>query len=290
VKQSQIALLTLGAIVFVWGYNWVVMKHAVADLNPFSFLAWRFFIGAGCLFAVAAALRRPLRLTHAVSVAAIGLIHSGATFALIAWALVLGTAGKTAVLSYAMPFFVVLIAWPALGERPTRTHWTAVAIALGGFLLLLGPGGGAGMADTLALLSGLTWAIGVVLTRRHQLHHPGDTLSLSAWQNLFAGAALLALAFFVPSEPSHWSPYAVFAVLFNGIVVTALTWGLWFWVLGRLGSGIASLGTLGAPAIGVLAGMLELGERPSTAEWLGIALVIAALALVILITLRPSRS
>ena len=170
------------------------------------------------------------------------------------WALRTGAAGKSAVICYSMPFFVVLFAWPVLDERPAPLQWAAIGLALVGLVLLVNPRAGAGRAELLALASGLTWAIGVVITRRHQLRHRADTLTLSAWQNAVAGAAMVIAALLFSTRPWHWSPYVVFAVIFNGIVVSAVSWALWFWVLGRLDSGIASLGTLAVPVVGVAVG------------------------------------
>ena len=86
-----------------------------------------------------AALRRPLRLTHAPQVLLIGLLQTTATFALVTWALVAGAAGKSAVLNYTMPFWVVLFAWPVLGERPPPVQWAAIALAFAGLALLVSP-------------------------------------------------------------------------------------------------------------------------------------------------------
>lgn len=274
------ALAALGLIALVWGYNWVVMKRAVAEVDPFEFLGWRFTLAAACLFAVLRARHRPVRLAHPGPVIAIGLVLTGATFTLMIWALIAGAAGKVAVLSYSMPFFVTLLAWPVLGERPRGAHWLAIVIAFAGFVLLNSPQAGVRLPELLALGSGLTWAVGIVLTKWLQLRQRVDPLALNAWQLLIGGLAMVVLALLFSSRPWVWTPYVVFAVLFNVFVVSALTWFLWFWVLARLESGIASLSTLAVPAVAVLAGMLELGERPSGPEWLGIGLVTLALGII----------
>jgi len=284
-RQSRAALSALVVVTFVWGYNWIVMKRAVAYVGPFPFLAARLLIAAACLFGLLAALRRPMRIGHAPYVVAIGLIHTAATFALMMFALMFGAAGKTAVLSYAMPFFVILFAWPVLGERPRRAHWVAIAVALAGLALLFNPRARPGISELLAFSSAITWAAGIVITRRLQVRHRVDTLALSAWQMLIGGGALFALAWVFPGRPWTWTPYVVFAVAFNALVVSAFSWVLWFWILARVDAGIASLGTLATPAIGVIAGAIELGERPTAIEWAGIAIIFAALGIVALDTL-----
>ena len=271
--------LVFGVIALVWGFNWVVLKLAMREAGPFEFLAWRFTIASVCLFGALAALGRPLRLTHAPQVLLIGLLQTTATFALVTWALVAGAAGKSAVLNYTMPFWVVLFAWPVLGERPPGAQWAAIALAFAGLALLVHPGAHAGLPELLALGSGITWALGVVVTKRLQTRHRVDTLSLSAWQTLLGGAGLVALAIAFPSRPMSWSPQLVFAVVYNGVLVGAVCWFLWFWALQNLDAGLASLGILSVPVLGAGFGVTLLGERLTRWEWAGMGLILAALAL-----------
>lgn len=273
------ALAALALIAVVWGYNWVVLKQALRDAGPYEFFALRFVLASLCLFGALALTRRSMRLTHAGTVLAIGLLQTTATFALTGWALVSGAAGKSAVLCYTMPFWVTLFAWPVLGERLGRAQWSALAVALAGLALLLGSGVSAGLSELLALASAVAWAAGVVITKRLQTRHRTDTLALSAWQSVLGGAGLILLAIVFPSRPTAWTPNLVFALVYNGVLVSAVCWYLWFWVLARLDAGLASFGILAVPVLGVVFGVLELGERPRSIEWAGIGLIVLALAL-----------
>jgi drug/metabolite transporter (DMT)-like permease len=273
------ALAALALIALVWGYNWVVLKQGLRDAGPYEFFSLRFVIASVCLFAALAATRRPMRLTHAGAVLATGLLQTTATFALTGWALISGAAGKSAVLCYTMPFWVILFAWPVLGERLGRAQWSALAVALAGLALLLGSGVTAGFSELLALASAVAWAAGIVITKRLQTRHRVDTLALSAWQSALGGAGLVLLALLFPSRPTHWTPHLIFALLYNAILVSAICWYLWFWVLARLDAGLASFGILAVPVLGVVFGVLQLGERPRPAEWAGIGLIVVALAL-----------
>jgi len=269
----------LAAISLVWGFNWVVLKIGVRHADPFEFLAWRFALAAACLFGAAALLGRPMRLTHAREVLVIGLLQTTATFALATWALKSGAVGKTAVLNYTMPFWVTLIAWPLLGERPSPAQGVALAVGALGLLLLLQPIGAPGIPELLALASGIAWGLGVVVTKRLQSRTGIDTLSLIGWLVVFGGAALVLLAFAFPGPPANWNRELVFALVYNGALVSALGWFLWFWALARLEAGLASFGILAVPVLGALFSALLLGERPSATEWGGMALIVLALGL-----------
>jgi drug/metabolite transporter (DMT)-like permease len=278
-RQHGLAAAVLAAISLVWGFNWVVLKVGVQHADPFEFLAWRFALAAACLFGAAALLGRPMRLTHAREVLVVGLLQTTATFALATWALKSGAVGKTAVLNYTMPFWVTLLAWPVLGERPSPAQGVALAVGALGLLLLLQPIGTPGLPELLAVASGIAWGLGVVVTKRLQSRTRIDTLSLIAWQILFGGAALALLAFAFPGPAADWNRELVFALIYNGVLVSALGWFLWFWALARLDAGLASFGILAVPVLGALFSALLLGERPSATEWSGMALIVLALAL-----------
>jgi drug/metabolite transporter (DMT)-like permease len=275
------ALAVLAAVSVLWGFNWVVLKVGVRHAEPFEFLAWRFALSAACLFAAAAVLGRPMRLAHAPQILLIGFLQTTATFALATWALKSGAVGKTAVLNYTMPFWVTLFAWPLLGARPSAAQGVALGVGLAGLLLLVQPVGAPGIPELLALASGIAWGLGVVVTKRLQVRARIDTLSLISWQVLFGGALLVALALAFPGEPARWNAELVFAIAYNGVLVSALGWFLWFWALARLDAGLASFGILAVPVLGALFSAWLLGERPSVLEWMGMGLIVGALALAV---------
>ena len=284
---ARAALAALGLVSLLWGFNWVVMKVGLRYAHPLEFLAWRFALAAACLFGAAAWLRRPMRLTYAPQVLLVGFLQTTATFALATWALKLGAVGKTAVLNFTMPFWATVFAWPLLGERPSRGQRVALAVAAAGLLLLIRPTGVPGFPELLALASGITWGLGVVVTKRLQTRSGMDNLMLIAWQVLLGGALLLPFVLAFPGQPAQWNAELVFAIAYNGILVNAVGWYLWFWALARLDAGLGSFGVLAVPVLGAIFSAILLGERPDALEWGGMALVAAALALSARAALRP---
>lgn len=285
-RRHGLAVAVLAAISIVWGFNWVVLKVGVRHADPFEFLAWRFALTALCLFGAAAMLGRPIRPAHAPQIFLIGLLQSAATFGLATWALQSGAVGKTAVLNYTMPFWVTLFAWPMLGERPSAAQGVALAGGLAGLLLLIRPAAVPGWPELLALASGVAWGLGVVVTKRLQNRARIDTLSLIAWQVLFGGGVLVLLALTLPGRPAQWNGELVFAIVYNGVLVGAAGWFLWFWALARLDAGLASFGILAVPVLGALFSAALLGERPAALDWAGMALIVAALGLAARASLR----
>ncbi len=289
--KKRIPLAAVGLFVLlslIWGYNWVVMKKVMAYADPFDFSALRTLFGALALFAVLAWRRKPLKPVALGQTLLLGLLQTTAFTALIQWALVSGGAGKTAVLVYAMPFWLLPMAWVFLGERVRGLQWLAVALALVGLLFILDPWKAQGdlFSTALALLASVSWAASAVLVKRIRARFDVDLLSLTAWQMLLGAVVLCGVAWLLPSEPPQLTTYFVVALVYNALFATGLAWLIWLVILDRLPAGLAGLSSLAVPAVGVLSGWLELGERPSAPESAGMLCIAVALLLISAIALR----
>ena len=54
---------------------------------------------------------------------------------------------------------------------------------------------------------------------------------------------------------------------------------LWFYVLREMQAGIAGLGTMGTPVVGLLLSWAQLGERPTIPEIVGMIVILGGLAI-----------
>jgi drug/metabolite transporter (DMT)-like permease len=264
----------------VWGYTWVVIKEGMRFADPFDYAALRTVPGALILFAIILVRGRPLTLRAPGKTLMLGLFQTALFNGLVSWALVSGAASKTAVLAYTMPFWTLLFAWPVLGERMRGMQWLAAILALSGLILVLEPWnlGGTLASKALAVLTGVAWAISAILAKKWRTELGGDILLLTAWQMLFGGLLLTAVAMLLPSPAVNWTPYFWFLLIYATLLGTVAGWVLWLTVLQRLPAGIAGLSIMGIPAIGVLASQLQLGERPAPVETAGMLLIGISLA------------
>jgi drug/metabolite transporter (DMT)-like permease len=289
-SSQKKAVLALIVLVIIWGYNWVVMKVAVQYSSSFDFAALRVLLGAISLLAVSISFRKPLLPKgQTFEIFATGLLQTGGFYLFSTWALVSGGAGKTAVLTYAMPFWVLLLAWVWLGERVQGGQWTGIVMALAGLLFILMPFRFTEglFSKVLALLAGVSWAAGIIVAKRLQQRTKLDLLSFTTWQMLFGSIPLILTALLIPSQAVRWTVPFITALVYSGLLAGTIAWLLWFYALGRLPAGIAGLGTLGAPVIGVLTARIQLGETPSGLEIIGIVLIIGALVLNSIQAIRP---
>ena len=125
--------------------------------------------------------------------------------------------------------------------------------------------------------------------KRLQQRSPLDLLSFTTWQMLFGSIPLILVAVLIPSQPIDWSPAFIAAMVYSVIPGNAIAWLLWFYALSRLPAGVAGLGTLAAPVIGVLAAQIQLGEEPRMLEAVGMVLIIGALSLNAIQALTPQK-
>jgi drug/metabolite transporter (DMT)-like permease len=293
-KKLQLkAFIALIILTMIWGYNWVIMKNALKYSGPFQFASIRTFFGAIVLFIVIFLTKRPLKLIEFPTMLALGLLQTVGFTGLLMWALVEGGAGKTAVLTYTMPFWVMLFAWPMLGEKVQGWQWLAVAAAVFGMVLIFDPLHIKADAFSmfLAVCSGVSWALSAIISKKlHQKSPHLDLLNITAWPMFLGSIPMLLIAFLAPSPAIEWSGYFVFSVLFNVFLSGALAWLLWLYALQRLPAGVASMASMLAPVIGVIAAWVQLGEVPNQFELIGMVLIAFALVVISIITMLTKQT
>nr|WP_320131721.1 EamA family transporter [uncultured Holophaga sp.] len=291
-RQALWVLMILVILPLIWGYNWIVIKQVQRYIGPFEFGAWRYIAGSLCLFLILKAMKKPLLVGHWGQVALVGLFQIAINTALTIWSVRTGPAGSCAVLNYAMPVWVVLMAWPILKERPSRPQIIALSTAFPGILFLFASKGTQGnhRALILALLSGIAWAIGSVLAKHLMSKHKMDPMALTAWQMFVAGIAMAIAAWLVPGMPTQWhQPYLIFGLLWEILPATALAWFLWTLLLKKVDAGVAGLAVLGGPVVGILAGAIQLHEIPLPLQAIGMVLILVGLVFVGPLAMRQVR-
>jgi drug/metabolite transporter (DMT)-like permease len=289
-KAGGAPLVALVAMILIWGYSWIVMKIALRHAHPFDFAALRVGLGAAFLFAIVKLQRRPLRLSSYRMVLVLGSLQVALFVALSHFALLTAGPGKTSVLVFTMPFWMIVFAHFIIHERMQGAQWLAVALAFAGLVLIVAPWELTSLTGSLlAIAGGAVWAISAVLSKKWPT--PGaDPLLFTAWQLLVGFVWLTALAFVVPHDPIRWNTEFVLAVAFSAIFATAIGWWLWTYVLSHTPAGIAGLNSLGIPVVAVIASAIQLGERPPPLELAGMLMIGVALALIAWLGMRKTRA
>ena len=144
-------------------------KVALGYSQPLTFAALRVVLSALCLFLVMIVTRRSLRPPPLGYTTVIGLLQTTAFVGLVIVALHSGGAGKVAVLTYTMPFWLLLLAWAFLGERLRGVQWLAVILSFAGLVLVVGPWQIHGVTSSvLTVAGGFAWAASAVVVKLMQ--------------------------------------------------------------------------------------------------------------------------
>ena len=284
-RPAPVAALV--ALVLVWGYSWVAMKIGLRYAHPFDFAALRVGIGALLLFAVVAARGRGLGLPSYRMVIVLGTVQVALFVVLSQFALMRAGPGKTSVLVFTMPFWMLIFARYFLHERMQGAQWIAVALAVVGLTLIVAPWELTSLEGSLyAVAAGAVWAIAAVLSKKWPTR--ADLLLFTAWQLLVGTLWLSALAWLHPHPPVRWTTEFVLALAFSTVLATAIGWWLWTYVLAHSSAGMAGINSLGIPVVAVGSSAIQLGERPPALELVGMITIAAALGLMAWLGIRRS--
>jgi len=281
-------MLFMALTILNWGFTWIVLKTLAAYMGPFDLVAWRYALGSGLLFAIMVASGKSLEPPPWGLTLAIGLSQTAAFSCLSQFALITGAAGQVAMLSYTMPFWVVLFAWLILRQPPTAWHLAGGALAAVGLIAIMAPWRGSTglISSALAVMSGAAWALGTVFSKMMFQRHAPKVLNLTAWQMLLGTAFTLPFAVLQNQTAPDWRPELILGLIYLSIISTAAGWLLWLQVVRRVSATLASMSSLGVPVMALVLAWLLLGERPDALETGGIILILAGLVVVNLGSLR----
>ncbi len=276
--MKPVDVLLAIAVAVIWGMGFVVAKAAMAHFSPILLMALRFAVTTLCLvwiFRPPRALLWPLFWISLISAA----LQYSLTFNGVS-----GIDASTAALLVQLEVpFGLLLAWLVFGERITPKQWLGIIVAFAGAVLIVGEPKLAGdLIYAFMVIGGaFTWAVGQILIKRL-----GD---LGGFR-LISGVALWATPqLFVASwllETDQWrqietaSLPAWGAVLYLGLVMTALAYALWYRLLGRYSVNQVMPFLLLLPVTSVTGGILFLGESLTAKIALGGALAIGGVALI----------
>ncbi|MCP5267478.1 MAG: EamA family transporter [Zoogloeaceae bacterium] len=283
-------LIALALLTLMWGVNWPVMKLGLRELSPLYFRALTMTGGFLLLLLWyrlrGHTLRLPAGMLGRVALLAAPNIlgwHAMSIFGVQALA-----SGRAAIIGFTMPIWTVLIGVFFFREKMTPRLWLATACAAAAVLLLLWhelatmSGRPAGMAWMLG--AAISWALGTLLLKR--LGAPVPTEALTVWMIGLSVPMFWLLAFSLEPlptwqfSPSMWGVLAYSAAINYGVAQI-----IWFSIARSLPPTASALSIMFIPVIGLGSAMQLAGEMPYGADYVAVALIIAALAT----TLLPAR-
>lgn len=270
-----IALLCL-----IWGFNFVVMKTANFYFSPEIFVTYRFGLGAIILLAVAfiTKLQPPQKKYWGwIFIASVFQISIGTILCQYSFKFL--PAGLVSVLNYTMPVWVTLLAYFFLKEPLSKKKIFGVALSIVGVGVLMNVDFSRKFSAMLIpLAAAVAWAIGnIIMKAKLSKINP---LTLTTWQ-MTVGATLLAIyTFTFGTIEVRWNLTSIACLLYNGIIASSLAFFLWAYIMEHMDASKASISVLGVPVVGVLGGVICLGEPLTISIILGMFMVLCGIFLV----------
>ena len=281
--SAKLLVVVMG---LAWGFNWVAARIILSALQPWAMRTVGIGIGTLTLFAAAYIGGIPLTIARGdrLKVVVAGFFNVAAFGVGSAYAQVYGTTSRAIVIAYSMPIWASLLARFVLKERLTPVKLIALVLCAAGLIILIAPLARTGipLGALLALGCAWSWAAGTIYLKRAKIAAP--ILAFASWQLLVGWLMLAAGMLWFEGLPQLWPlPANVAAWIgYNGLIGMGLAYFCWFFVVDRLPTTTASLGSLLVPVIGVVGSALVLGERPSLSDAIGFALIFSAAACVLL--------
>jgi drug/metabolite transporter (DMT)-like permease len=284
-------LVGLVFLTLIWGLNWPVMKLGVTDFPPLTFRMISMWLGLPLMALALRLAKAPFRIPRSdwpelfrLAVSNMFIWH-----ALIIVAIRSLTSGRAAILGYSMPIFSALLGAWLFGYRLAPRAWGGVAAAALGVMLLLWHEfthlAGHPLGVFYALVSALSWALGVHLLRRTSLKV--STLTISFWMTALTATVMTALA--VWFEAPQWKPLPAatwFAVGYNAVLIFGFAQTFWLSLARHLPPVASTLSVMMIPILGVFSGSLWLGETLHWQDGAAVLLMVLAIASVLL----PARA
>ena len=281
----------LAGLSLAWGFNWTALKVALSEVPPWTFRSLCLGLGSAVLFAALRAGGQRLAVPRGQwgRLALLAFLNITCWNMLVAFGVALIPSGRAAILAYTMPVWSVPLSIWLLGERVTPRKLAGLALGMAGLALLLGESlvnlGGAPLGSLLVLGAALTWAFGTVLQKRYPVGMAAGPYT--AWIMLLGGVPIFAGALLLedPRALQSVTLWPALGVAYNVFIAFAFAHWAWIKIATSVPVSIFSISMLIIPVVGVLSGMLFLGERPTWAEYAALALVLGAL----LTVLGPGR-
>ncbi len=287
--EHRRAIALIGLLVLIWGFNWPINKVILTYISPLWFACLRLVLGAISLFLVqtfqADGIKLPARRDLPV-VFSIGLVQMAAVLALMTLGLADVPAGRSAILSYTTPLWVVPGSVLILGERPGLGRSMALLLGLAGVVFLFNPVGfdwgnrKEVIGNGYLLAAAMLWAASIIHVRAHRWI--GTPLALAPWQMLVGVIPLLALARSFEGPPPHlgFSVGTTLLALYSGPLITAFPFWAVITVARALPALTTSLTLLLVPVLGLVSSALLLSEPMNATLIIGLSLIVSAVAAV----------
>ena len=263
------------------GFGFVIAKPAMEYLHPFLLMGLRFTFVALLLV-----WWFPIPKGYLKKIFFVSLIANTLQYSITYTGLDLIDASAAVLLVQTEVPFGVIFAYFMLKEKPTIRSLIGISIAFVGVYILTGSPNldGKVIGVSLTIIGSGVWALGQVLVK--PLSKEINPLALVAWLGLFSGPILIALSAVFDGNTVDYFKNASFEswmiAIYLGFIMQPITYGCFYYVLKRNPLyKVLPIVTMGIPPTGLLAAIFLLGEEPTKELFVGGAVIIIGVILIV---------
>jgi drug/metabolite transporter (DMT)-like permease len=291
--RSLLTPLAAFSVALAWSGGWIAGKLGVASAPPLEFSAIRFVMASAAVAAIAIATRTRIR-SDALGVVALTAVFGYLGYnAFVFVGLTMAPASDAALIVPTTIPVLTAIGATFLGERVTATKMAGFGLASVGAALVIAAGQSGGevsserlLGDVFMLVGAVCWSIYTILgTITLRTRSPIEVVALAVPM----GALLLLPFGFLEQgyrDVPNWGAGIWADAVYLALVVTVGSFTLFYWVVRRVGAGVASMSSYFVPILTLAMAVVFLGDRPQPLQLVGGLVILAGVRLA---TLRFAR-
>lgn len=286
--RSRVTLWAFLALSLVWGASFLFIKVGLQGLSPAQVVLGRILLGAVALAVIMTVTRRrwPRELRVWGHMLVVGIFFCAVPFTLFAWAEQYVPSSLASIYNAATPIMTLLLTPLILrSERLGPARTAGLVIGILGVVVLTGPWQLIGSNDLRSTIPAQLACLGATASygfaglylRRFVSGLRYDSVTISSVQLAMASLVVLLAAPFVARGPVTLNGPVVLSIVVLGVAGTGVAYVWYTRIMREWGAARASTVTYLTPVVGVVLGVLLLGESVHWYEPVGGAIVVAGI-------------
>ena len=293
-RSSLLTDISLLFIAFVWALNFTVIKASLTEIDPYSFNAIRFILASSFMWIVVAKRKAWFKI-HKADLLPL-LILGLAGNLLYQWLFIIGIdltlAANAAVMLGTIPIWVALASHLLSLEIMNRLKGLGVGLAFGGVLMIIffgkNPisfGSDNFRGDIIIVLAAVVWALYTIYSKQFLTRYTPLQYSTIMTSTGAVALVLLAIPYAGKTDWENVSILAYAGSLYSGLLSIGVAYLIWNNGIKKVGAVRTATYKNLVPVLGLLFGIILLGENLELLQYIGSAIVITG----ILITRHGGR-
>jgi len=278
-KNSE--LILAASVPLLWGIGFTFAKAGLNEFPPLFLMGLRFSLASLVLVWFVPIPRSQLKQIFWISFVG-STLQYGMTFTGLS---MLDASLAIIIIHLEVPFSVLLAAI-ILKDKPGIQRILGMLISFAGIVLIAGQPSLRGQLSAILLTAAgaMMWAVGQVMVKR--LKNPPSGFALTAWIGVFSGPQMILGSFIFEDSQleslsnASWIGWGV--ILYLALIMTVLGYGIWYSVLSRNPVSKVMPVMLLLPVFTIASSMFFLGEHPSLMIFMGAAVVIGGVSMIVI--------